>query len=69
MNVQEAVIQYATGKQDISKFKKLIGEDCGSFVSIDMGLPRKVLRHWRTNVIKKFRQSIKNYCMVSRLKK
>lgn len=68
--MEYGVREYALGKQDVNKYKKLMetGND-NSWVKIDWQLPKKMLRHFRTKMTKKFRQSIKNYCMVTRLKK
>jgi len=65
----DKIKEYALGNQDLDKYKKLITADKGvEYVNINWALPQKIFRHFRTKVIKRFMQSMKNYYMVSRLK-
>lgn len=69
--MNEQVREYAFGRQDVSKYKRLLESsrnDDGSWVNINWQVPKKFIRHFRTKILKKFRQSIKNYAMVNRIK-
>lgn len=61
---------YAMGKQDVAKYKSLIEQGSkNDYIKIDwFPQSNKILRHFKIRVFKKFRQVIKNYCMIKRLK-
>ena len=65
--MEDRVRAYATGDRDLSKYKKCLTGAGSNWKSINW-LPKKSWRKAREKVLRPFRQMIKNYSMVNRLK-